>query len=142
MRGMQSKVQVLFVSSFVSFKHRGFKIRFEFVLEGEESFIFYLKKIIILATMGVPASIYNDPNTQFQRECGGVNDPNALSGEIRSPGFPTTYPRDVTCNWLIRVEPHKRVYLRLLHLELSPTVGLFWKDKDEPQNCEYMHILF
>lgn len=46
-----------------------------------------------------------------------------MSGEIRSPGFPVTYPRAVTCNWLIRVEPHKRVFLRLLYLELASTVG-------------------
>lgn len=34
LRGMHSKLQILFVSSFESKKHRGFKILFEFVLEG------------------------------------------------------------------------------------------------------------
>uniref|UniRef100_A0A0K0CWF1 CUB domain-containing protein n=1 Tax=Angiostrongylus cantonensis TaxID=6313 RepID=A0A0K0CWF1_ANGCA len=44
-------------------------------------------------------------------------------GEIVSPGYPTTFPRNATCYWLIRVEPRQRVYIRLEHLYLSSTIA-------------------
>lgn len=71
-------------------------------------------------------------NWDFKDECGGTlgenNDEiNALSGWLTNPGYPFTYPKNVTCNWLIRVSPNKRIYIRLVHLELSKTVGLLFK---------------
>lgn len=76
-----------------------------------------------LAEIKAPPSIYNDPNVRFKRECGGSTESTEISGEIKSPGFPLTYPRNVTCNWLIRVAEGKKIYLRLIHLQLSTTVA-------------------
>lgn len=111
LRGMQSRLNVLFVSSAASTtsgKWRGFKLRYRFIPES---------------TILAPASLYLDTNERFRAECGGSTPASALSGEITSPGYPFTYPRNVSCNWLIRVNPNQRVYIRLLHLELSPTVA-------------------
>lgn len=45
LRGMQSKLQIFFTSSYESGKHRGFKIWFEFVFEGLNFFSIKIKKI-------------------------------------------------------------------------------------------------
>ena len=46
-----------------------------------------------------------------------------VSGEIQSPGYPETYPSNATCNWLIRVEPRQRIYIRIVHFNLSATIA-------------------
>jgi hypothetical protein len=48
-----------------------------------------------------PPSFYYDPDDRYRRDCGGSTGPNEISGEVKSPGFPFTYPRNVTCNWYI-----------------------------------------
>lgn len=71
-----------------------------------------------------PSSLYFDASARrYQKDCGGTSEVDAQSGIITSPGFPFTYPRNVTCNWLIRVSANKRIYIRLLHLQLSVTMG-------------------
>ncbi|CAD5209013.1 unnamed protein product [Bursaphelenchus xylophilus] len=108
---MQSKMHIIFVSSDQSqqeHEHRGFKIRYTFLPESE---------------IGAPLSVYNDPDGRFRRECGGSTLPNEITGEITNPGFPLTYPRNITCFWLIRVPAGHRVYVRLTHLQLSTTVA-------------------
>ncbi|CAD5206332.1 unnamed protein product [Bursaphelenchus okinawaensis] len=108
---MQCKLQIIFVSNEQSrhdHEHRGFKIKYMFLPEAE---------------IGAPQSIYHDPDGRFRRECGGSSLPNEITGEITNPGFPLTYPRNITCYWLIRVPAGQRIYIRLTHLQLSTTVA-------------------
>ncbi|KAL3093087.1 hypothetical protein niasHT_022537 [Heterodera trifolii] len=102
---MQSRARILFIASSLSPpKWRGFRMKFEFVPES---------------TILAPSSSYYDTDRRHLTECGGVNSPTEMSGEIRSPGFPYTFPRNVTCNWLLRVAPDHRINIRLLQIELS-----------------------
>uniref|UniRef100_A0A915LGX0 CUB domain-containing protein n=1 Tax=Meloidogyne javanica TaxID=6303 RepID=A0A915LGX0_MELJA len=118
-QSMQSKLRVLFIATSPPLQHylpntntskrwKGFKLRFDFVKEEKISVI---------------NSQYEEPNKRYRSECGGANLPNYLSGIIQSPGFPSTYPQNVNCFWLIRVDPNKRIYIRIMDLELSPTLG-------------------
>ncbi|VBB30629.1 unnamed protein product, partial [Acanthocheilonema viteae] len=70
-----------------------------------------------------PASSYFDDDLRYLRYCGGHSNIKAFTGEIRSPGYPSFYPKNVTCNWLLRVDPGKKVYIRIQYLELSPTMA-------------------
>ncbi|KAE9554069.1 hypothetical protein FO519_002711 [Halicephalobus sp. NKZ332] len=60
---------------------------------------------------------------KWQKQCGGHNGEDEIDGEITSPGFPSTFPKNVSCHWLIRVNANKKIYIRLVHLELSPTMA-------------------
>uniref|UniRef100_A0A183C1W8 CUB domain-containing protein n=1 Tax=Globodera pallida TaxID=36090 RepID=A0A183C1W8_GLOPA len=108
-RTMQSRARILFIASSSSSnfdqtrKRKGFRIKFEFVPE------------CIPLTLN-DVAFYYDTDRRFVSDCGG---PNEMSGEIRSPGFPSTYPRNVTCNWLLRVAPDHRINIRLLEIEFS-----------------------
>ncbi|KAF7633470.1 hypothetical protein Mgra_00007159 [Meloidogyne graminicola] len=116
---MQSKLRVLFIATSPPLKHyltnlnntkkwKGFKLRFDFVKEE---------------TIPVLTSYFDDPNNKrYKSECGGSNLPNTLSEIIQSPGYPSTYPRNIKCFWLIRVNPNKRIYIKIIDLELSPTL--------------------
>uniref|UniRef100_A0A914S4T3 CUB domain-containing protein n=1 Tax=Parascaris equorum TaxID=6256 RepID=A0A914S4T3_PAREQ len=73
-----------------------------------------------------PASSYYDTDLRYQKGCGGHNREGSLDGEIFSPGYPATFPKNVSCNWLIRVNPNKKIYIRLRYLELSPTMGVLF----------------
>ncbi|KAK0426204.1 hypothetical protein QR680_009583 [Steinernema hermaphroditum] len=106
-RTMQAEVTVLFTASQAN-EHRGFRIRYEFILEER---------------IAEPPSLYFDRDVRYRKECGGSTERGALNGEITSPGFPATYPRNVTCNWLVRVERHKRIYVRLQELELASSMA-------------------
>uniref|UniRef100_A0A183E9J0 CUB domain-containing protein n=1 Tax=Gongylonema pulchrum TaxID=637853 RepID=A0A183E9J0_9BILA len=70
-----------------------------------------------------PASSYFDEDLRYLRFCGGHSSKKTFDGEIQSPGFPALYPKNVTCNWLIRVDPGKKIYIRVRYLELSPTMA-------------------
>ncbi|KAI6208017.1 Neuropilin and tolloid-like protein 1 [Aphelenchoides besseyi] len=106
---LQSQIRIVFNSGVASPEtRRGFRLRYAFVPEVD---------------IRAPPSAYFDSNNRFRKECGGSSGTNEISGEIQSPGYPFTYPRNVTCNWLIRVAEGKRVYLRLIHLQLSTTVA-------------------
>uniref|UniRef100_A0A1I8BHV6 CUB domain-containing protein n=1 Tax=Meloidogyne hapla TaxID=6305 RepID=A0A1I8BHV6_MELHA len=117
-QSMQSKLRVLFIATSPPLQHylpntntskrwKGFKLRFDFVKEE---------------TISVITSQFNDQNKRYRSECGGANLPNTLSENIQSPGFPSTYPPNVNCFWLIRVVPNKRIYIKIIDLELSPTL--------------------
>nr|CAD2186861.1 unnamed protein product [Meloidogyne enterolobii] len=117
-QSMQAKLRVLFIATSPPLQHylpntntskrwKGFKLRFDFVKEEKISVI---------------NSQYEEPNKRYRSDCGGANLPNSLSGIIQSPGFPSTYPQNVNCFWLIRVDPNKRIYIRIMDLELSPTL--------------------
>jgi hypothetical protein len=97
---LQSTARIEFVSSDSAQgqQHRGFRLHYAFVKEGKFEVVAG-KLHNITVDIRAPVSIYNDPNERYRRECGGSTEMNEISGEIKSPGFPNTYPRDVTCNW-------------------------------------------
>ncbi|VDL83703.1 unnamed protein product [Nippostrongylus brasiliensis] len=105
---MQPTVYVQFVSTAPGKHHRGFRLRYEIIYEG------LIKE---------PPSYVPEDEKAFYRDCGGSTRPGQLTGEIVSPGYPDTFPRNTTCYWLIRVEPRQRVYIRLAHLHLSATIA-------------------
>ncbi|KHN84332.1 Neuropilin and tolloid-like protein 1 [Toxocara canis] len=104
---MQSALSIRFHSSHAN-HFSGFRIRYQFLPE----------KAIL-----EPASSYYDTDLRYQKNCGGHNQEGSLDGEIFSPGYPATFPKNVSCNWLIRVNPNKKIYIRLRYLELSPTMA-------------------
>jgi hypothetical protein len=59
----------------------------------------------------------------WAQACGGIAD-GRHSGEIVSPGYPFGYPADIECNWLIRVERGKQIYVKLIDLQLTETIGV------------------
>uniref|UniRef100_A0A915MBM3 CUB domain-containing protein n=1 Tax=Meloidogyne javanica TaxID=6303 RepID=A0A915MBM3_MELJA len=81
-------------------------------------------RVLFIATS--PPLQHYLPNTNTSKRWKGFklrfDFPNSLSGIIQSPGFPSTYPQNVNCFWLIRVDPNKRIYIRIMDLELSPTL--------------------
>ncbi|CAD6190961.1 unnamed protein product [Caenorhabditis auriculariae] len=101
---MQSWLQVQFVSTSASTAHKGFRIQYRMLSE---------------AAIREPESFVDE---QFSG-CGGHTEPGQLSGVIVSPGYPTTYPANSSCNWLIRVEARQRIYIRIAHLHLAPTIA-------------------
>ncbi|EYB81288.1 hypothetical protein Y032_0387g456 [Ancylostoma ceylanicum] len=105
---MQPTVYVQFVTTAPGRHHRGFRLRYEIISE---------------AVIKEPPSYLPDDEKMFEHECGGATKPGQLTGEIVSPGYPDTYPRNATCYWLIRVDPRQRVYIRLAHLHLSSTIA-------------------
>ncbi|PAV73636.1 hypothetical protein WR25_00609 [Diploscapter pachys] len=101
---MQSSLQIQFVTTLVSGSHKGFRIQYRMLSEA--------------AILEPPSFI----NEDFP-PCGGHSNPLQLTGEIQSPGYPETYPSNATCNWLIRVEPRQRIYIRIVHFNLSATIA-------------------
>uniref|UniRef100_A0A0K0DTJ1 CUB domain-containing protein n=1 Tax=Strongyloides stercoralis TaxID=6248 RepID=A0A0K0DTJ1_STRER len=116
---MQHKVEIIFVTSKMSNK-RGFKIKYEFIPEEKIS---------------QPASYLDDINKKYLKECGGKTEEGKemLTGSIQSPGYPSNYPSNSTCYWLIRVGIGKRIYIRITHLDISLTMA----------ECDkaYLHII-
>lgn len=102
---MQSWMQVQFVTTSTNRKYKGFKIQYRVLSE---------------AAIQEPTSVLGEP---MFSGCGGHSTPGQLSGEILSPGYPNTYPKNSTCNWLIRVEARQRIYIRIVHLHLAPTIA-------------------
>ncbi|CAB3407678.1 unnamed protein product [Caenorhabditis bovis] len=102
---MQWWLQVQFVTTSAKTGNRGFRIQYRILSE---------------AAIKEPDSFISDPKFG---ECGGHTQPGQLSGEIISPGYPLTYPKNSTCNWLIRVEARQRIYIRVVHLHLAPTIA-------------------
>ncbi|CAI5437657.1 unnamed protein product [Caenorhabditis angaria] len=103
---MQSGIQVQFVTTTSKNYHKGFKIQYRILSEE---------------IISEPRSFVTEPI--YSNVCGGHSMKNQLSGEITSPGYPLTYPRNSTCNWLIRVERGQRIYIRIVHLHLAPTIA-------------------
>ncbi|KAM3720671.1 Cubilin [Dirofilaria immitis] len=104
---MQNLVYIRFHSSHTN-EYSGFRLRYQFLTEE---------------SIFEPASSYFDDDLRYLRYCGGHSDIKAHNGEIRSPGYPSFYPKNVTCNWLLRVDPGKKIYIRVQYLELSPTMA-------------------
>ncbi|GBM23633.1 hypothetical protein AVEN_117385-1 [Araneus ventricosus] len=53
--------------------------------------------------------------------CGGTV--SGVGGIIVSPGFPYYFPKDVDCIWLIRVDYHMKIYIRILKMQLYGSIG-------------------
>ncbi|CAI2292633.1 unnamed protein product [Caenorhabditis sp. 36 PRJEB53466] len=102
---MQSWMQVQFVTTSANQIHRGFRIQYRILSEA--------------AIQEPPSSL----GEGLFQGCGGHSTPGQLSGEIYSPGYPATYPKNSTCNWLIRVEARQRIYIRIVYLHLAPTIA-------------------
>lgn len=111
LKTMQRSVKLRFYTTYKSSNNKGFKLKYEFIPE---------RKVI------QPESFYGDVDREYINQCGGHNNFDELNGEIISPGFPSTFPKNVSCHWLIRVNENKRIYIRLIHLELSATMGRFF----------------
>uniref|UniRef100_A0A915Q7V3 CUB domain-containing protein n=1 Tax=Setaria digitata TaxID=48799 RepID=A0A915Q7V3_9BILA len=103
---MQNSIYIRFHSSHTN-EYSGFRLRYQFLTEE---------------SIFEPASSYFDDDLRYLRYCGGHTNIKAFNGEIRSPGYPALYPKNVTCNWLLRVNPGKKIYIRVQYLELSPTM--------------------
>lgn len=102
---LQPMAEIVFVSSDATTgRNRGFRLHYSFVRESEfrNKYGWNIKHRVSV-DIPAPLSLYRDPNERYRRECGGSTRPTEISGEIKSPGFPFTYPANVTCNWLIRV---------------------------------------
>ncbi|GFS74073.1 CUB domain-containing protein [Trichonephila clavipes] len=53
--------------------------------------------------------------------CGGTV--SGVGGVIVSPGFPYYFPKDVDCIWLIRVDYHMKIYVRILKMQLYGSIA-------------------
>lgn len=53
--------------------------------------------------------------------CGGTI--TGVGGIIVSPGYPYYFPKDVECIWLLRVDYNKKIYVRILKMQLYGSIG-------------------
>ncbi|XP_035218757.1 cubilin-like isoform X2 [Stegodyphus dumicola] len=53
--------------------------------------------------------------------CGGTV--SGVGGLIVSPGFPYYFPKDVDCIWLLRVDYHMKIYVRILKMQLYGSIA-------------------
>lgn len=53
--------------------------------------------------------------------CGGTI--TGVGGIIVSPGYPFYFPKDVECIWLLRVDYNKKIYVRILKMQLYGSIG-------------------
>ncbi|XP_033616583.1 putative DMBT1-like protein, partial [Fukomys damarensis] len=68
------------------------------------------------------ASIRQGPVPQEgSNSCGGVI--SSLSGSFSSPWYPTNYPTDVECVWVIQVAEKFHIELKIPHLKLEDIYG-------------------
>lgn len=71
-------------------------------------------------SVSVPRSIFPKQKDPEAAGCGGlVTKRGAKGGYIMSPGFPGAYPKDVTCYWLIRVDPKNKIFVKIVELQLT-----------------------
>lgn len=71
-----------------------------------------------------PPGYFYDHDSGMKKQCGGHTAEGQHDGQIVSPGYPITYPFNVSCNWLIRVDRGKKIYIRILELELASSMGM------------------
>eukprot|EP00794_Sanderia_malayensis_P003627 gene3627-4141_t len=62
-------------------------------------------------------------------QCGGIL--TAKSGEIKSPGFPFTYPQTAHCLWLIKVPSARSIRISIDSFNVNPSQG-----------CKDDHVIF
>ncbi|XP_070842448.1 cubilin [Chaetodon trifascialis] len=61
---------------------------------------------------------------EVQAGCGGPVI--APSGEIHSPLYPSSYPKNVDCSWVISVDPNHRVFFNFSDLDIEPHSNCSW----------------
>ncbi|KAH7948110.1 hypothetical protein HPB52_018645 [Rhipicephalus sanguineus] len=66
--------------------------------------------------------IHPPQSTRNVTGCGGTL--TGVGGDLVSPGYPETFPKDVDCNWLIRVDYDKHIYIRVLELQLKGSIDV------------------
>lgn len=57
------------------------------------------------------------PPSSNVTDCGGTL--SGVGGILTSPNYPHSFPKDVDCAWLIRVDYEKHIYVRVLELQLK-----------------------
>ncbi|KAF7648099.1 hypothetical protein LDENG_00162070 [Lucifuga dentata] len=67
---------------------------------------------------------FNASWTAVQGGCGGPV--TAPSGEIHSPRYPSSYPNNVDCSWIISVDPSHRVLFNFSDLDIEPHSSCSW----------------
>ncbi|XP_023215452.1 membrane frizzled-related protein-like [Centruroides sculpturatus] len=60
-------------------------------------------------------------STSGVKGCGGTE--SGVGGIISSPGYPHSFPKDVECVWLIRVNTNQHIYIRILELQLYGSIA-------------------
>nr|XP_033495310.1 cubilin [Epinephelus lanceolatus] len=60
---------------------------------------------------------FNASWAEVQGGCGGPV--TAPSGEIHSPSYPSSYPNNVDCSWVISVDPNHRVFFNFSDLDIE-----------------------
>ncbi|KFM58167.1 CUB domain-containing protein 2, partial [Stegodyphus mimosarum] len=96
---MHPKAEIIFRSNHIV-HHRGFYGMYEFRHEK---------------TIPPPKS------TELVEGCGGTE--TGVGGVIVSPGYPHSFPKDVECVWLIRVDSKEHIYIRILDLQLYGSIA-------------------
>ncbi|XP_054708887.1 tolloid-like protein 1 [Uloborus diversus] len=96
---MHPKAEIIFRSNHI-IHHKGFFGQYEFKDE-----------------MSIPPP----KSTDLIQGCGGTQ--TGVGGTIVSPGYPDSFPKDVECVWLVRVDTSKHIYVRILDLQLYGSIA-------------------
>ncbi|XP_059183305.1 cubilin [Centropristis striata] len=67
---------------------------------------------------------FNASWAEVQGGCGGPV--TAPSGEIHSPSYPSSYPTNVDCSWVISVTPNHRVFFNFSDMDIEPHSSCSW----------------
>uniref|UniRef100_A0A915J757 CUB domain-containing protein n=1 Tax=Romanomermis culicivorax TaxID=13658 RepID=A0A915J757_ROMCU len=102
---MQKGVDLVFSTSGARF-YQGFKGTYRFIPER---------------AVPPPRSFYPGKLNANAAGCGGIAQ-GYHGGVIKSPGYPNDYPANVDCNWVIRVRQNMKIFIKVLELELTPSI--------------------
>ncbi|GFT26223.1 CUB domain-containing protein 2 [Nephila pilipes] len=97
---MHPKIQMIFRTDHVG-EHQGFYGMYEFRNEK-----------LIPPPKSFPPDL---------KGCGGIV--TGVGGLIVSPGYPQSFPKDVDCVWLIRVDPGQYIQTRIMDLQLHGSIA-------------------
>ncbi|XP_068160694.1 cubilin [Antennarius striatus] len=67
---------------------------------------------------------FNASWAEVQGGCGGPV--TAPAGEIHSPLYPSSYPNNVDCSWVISVDPNHRVFFNFSDLDIENHISCSW----------------
>ncbi|XP_042903223.1 CUB domain-containing protein 2-like [Parasteatoda tepidariorum] len=60
-------------------------------------------------------------STMNVSNCGGIV--TGVGGIIVSPGYPYYFPKNIECIWLLRVDYHMRIYVRIIKMQLYGSIA-------------------